>query len=524
MLSKASMPPWRSISLGLAILPLVLLLVQPVRAEEAFSFEKLTAMARQLAVTPYQAPGQIPKPLGGISYDTWRKIRFKPEAALWRKENLPFELQFFPPGFLYDRTVTVNIVSGGMASPLALGTDSFDLSQVEDLAQQLPSRIGIAGFRVHTAINTPTYLDEFLLFLGASYFRAVSRGENYGLSARGLAVNTASPSGEEFPWFREFWIVKPAKTDKAIRIFALLDSQNLTGAYAFAATPGQETIIDVNARIFLRQPVAKLGIAPLTSMFFYGENSLPGTRQDWRPEVHDSDGLLVHFRNGEWLWRPLVNPVHLQGNLFTAGHVRGFGLLQRDTDFADYQDLEARMENRPSVWIEPQGNWGDGGVELVLIPSDKEIHDNVVVFFRPNTTPEPGKALEFAYRMRWGKAPDDLPPGPRVTATRTSVPNPDQRLFVVDFGGKALARLKPDAVVQGIVSAGSGGTILEHQVYRNPVTGGWRLTFTAALDKSGALAGVLPDKRPPVELRAFLKLPDGRVSETWSTSMTPVAP
>lgn len=488
-------------------------------AGKQFSFATVVEAARDLAGKPYQAPKQVEEPLRSLSYDDWRKIRFIPGKSLWRGEKLPFELQFFPPGFLYDRTVAINIVEGTKSTPLAVTSDMFDFSQSGRLKEMVPAELGAAGFRGHGVVNTPTYLDEFLVFLGASYFRAVAKGQGYGLSARGLSVDTAVQKGEEFPWFREFWIQKPARKDKHLTVFALLDSESMTGAYAFKASPGEETVVEVSSRIFLRKPVNVLGIAPLTSMFLYGENSLPNQRMDWRAEVHDSDGLLIHMRGGEWLWRPLRNPVLLRVNAFQADDVLGFGLMQRDTDFRNYQDLESRYEIRPSLWIEPRGNWGPGEVQLVLIPSDKEIHDNIAAFWRPKDQGEPGKQLSFDYRMRWLTAPGALPPKTWVAATRVARQDPDAQFFVLDFSGKQSGKPRTDQP-QGFVSAGPGVKIEEQQVYKNAVTGGWRLVFKAVAEETAALANMLPEKSAPIELRAFLKFGDGSVSETWSYDLT----
>ncbi|KHK01496.1 glucan biosynthesis protein [Desulfovibrio sp. TomC] len=488
-----------------------------------FTFENVVQEAQKLATVPFQAPPPIPEALRKLDYDTWRKIRFRPDTRFFAKKNSPYELQFFHPGFLYDRTVKLHSIDGDKVEPLVVTKAMFDYSQVKDLADQLPTDIGAAGFRIHSAINTKSYLDEFTVFLGASYFRAVAKGQAYGLSARGLAINTAEPEGEEFPWFREFWIVKPtpANAAKGLTIYALLDSDSLTGAYAFTIAPGRETVMDVTSRIFPRTPIKKLGIAPLTSMFLYGENSLPGSRMDWRPEVHDSDGLLVHFGNGEWLWRPAQNPATLLVNGFEADSLKGFGLLQRDTEFNNYQDTEARYEKRPSLWIEPRGDWGPGRVEMVLIPSDQEIHDNVVAYFSPKATVAPGTPLRFDYRMRWLEAPAGLPPGVRATATRSSQPDKDSRFFVVDFQGDKLPALKPDAKAEAVVSVGPGAKLLSQQCFRNPVTGGFRLTFAIAFEGGSTLQGILPEKRAPIELRAFLKFDDKSVSETWSYAVTP---
>ena len=492
-------------------------------AEKPFTFENVEQAAKELATVPFKPAPAIPEALHKLDYDTWRKIRFRPDNAFFGKGKSPYELQFFHPGFLYDRTVKLHVIDGNKVEPLTVTKAMFDYSQVKDLADQLPTEIGAAGFRIHSAINTASYLDEFTVFLGASYFRAVARGQAYGLSARGLAINTAEPEGEEFPWFREFWIVKPAagKAAKGLTIYALLDSDSLTGAYAFTIVPGRETVMDVTSRIYPRTPIKKLGIAPLTSMFLYGENSLPGSRMDWRPEVHDSDGLLVHFANGEWLWRPAQNPATLLVNSFEADNLKGFGLLQRDTEFADYQDTEARYENRPSLWIEPRGDWGPGRVEMVLIPSEQEIHDNVVAYFSPKVAVAPGTPLRFDYRMRWLKTPAELPPGVRTAATRSSQPDKNSRFFVVDFMGDKLPALKPDAKAEAVVSVGPGATLLSQQCFRNPVTGGYRLTFAIGFEGGSTLQGILPEKRGPIELRAFLKFDDKSVSETWSYAVTP---
>lgn len=488
-------------------------------AAKPFTFENVEQAARELATVPFQAPPPIPEALHNLDYDTWRKIRFRTDRAAWAKSASPYQLQFFHPGFLYDRTVKLHVIDGNKVESLAVTKDMFDYSQVKELPEKLPAEIGAAGFRVHTAINTNTYLDEFAVFLGASYFRAVAKGQVYGLSARGLAINTAEPEGEEFPWFREFWIVKPApgKAAKGLTVYALLDSDSLTGAYAFTIMPGRETVMDVTSRVYVRTPIKKLGIAPLTSMFLYGENSLPSARMDWRPEVHDSDGLLVHFASGEWLWRPAQNPATLQANSFEADNLKGFGLLHRDTDFNNYQDTEARYEKRPSLWIEPRGQWGPGRVEMVLIPSEQEIHDNVVAYFSPKEQAVPGTPLRFDYRMRWLNAPGELPPGVRATATRSSQPDKNSRLFVLDFMGDKLSARKAEAVI----SVGPGATLLEQQCFRNPVTGGFRVTFKIGFDGGSTLQGILPEKRGPTELRAFLKFDDNSVSETWSYAATP---
>ena len=502
----------------------LLLILSPARtsvqakakADGPFTFETVVETAHDLAQGDYRDPAALPLSLTNMGYDQWRGVRFRPEKALWRGQGLPFELQFFHAGFLYQQPVTLHLVEGGKVLPLPLTRDMFDYGQEQELEQQMPEEAPAAGFRIHGPINTPDYFDEYLVFLGASYFRAVAAGQGYGLSARGLAVDTATPRGEEFPWFREFWIQKPRPGESELKIYALLDSQNLTGAYLFRVKPGEETTIRVTARIFLRGPLDKLGLAPLTSMFLYGENSLPAPYRDWRPEVHDSDGLQIRFANREWLWRPLQNPQTLLVSDFQADGLSGFGLMQRDTDFGNYQDLEARYENRPSLWIEPKGDWGPGHVELVQIPSDKEYHDNAAAYFVPDARPEGDKPIEIEYTMRWLDAARALPPGAHVTATRMSRVDDVTRFFVLDFAGGPLDKLPAGAQVTGVVSVGDGGRLLESQALRNEAGGGWRLVFKVALDTPTAIESMLPDRDQPVEVRAFLKHKDEALSETWS--------
>ncbi|MFW5734539.1 MAG: glucan biosynthesis protein G [Oceanidesulfovibrio sp.] len=499
-------------------------------AAAEFSYNTVIDLAQALSLAPYTEPEPLPEQFEPLTYDSWRDIRFKSEASIWRSDKLPFEIQLFHPGFLYNTTVDIHIVDNGEVQELNATKDMFNYGGNRTLAQNLPTEVGAAGFRIHSPINTRKYYDEFLVFLGASYFRAVGKGQQYGLSARGLAVNTAVPKGEEFPWFRKFWILKPGRKDQDIIIYALLDSQRLTGAYAFRVWPGKSTRVDVAARIFLRKPVEKLGFAPLTSMFFYGENSLPSNRMDWRPEVHDSDGLLVHLANGEWLWRPLQNLRVLQLSSFEAPDVQGFGLLQRDRDFRHYEDLEARYEQRPNLWIEPIGAWGEGRMELVQIPSEQEIHDNIVAYWAPKNLPPEGEPLAIEYRMHWQGDPENLSPGAYVAATRigrvrnngeNAQPEGDVYQFVVDFEGEQLAKLDADANVTAQVDVDEGAALLEQQVYHNPVSKGWRLAFKVRFAGKSALERMLPDKEGPVELRAFLRHKNDVLSETWSYVFKP---
>jgi glucans biosynthesis protein len=501
---------------GLVAGACALLAVQAVAAAPAagFGLADVAKRAEALARDAYRDPhGGVPDWLLQISYDQWRDIRFRPEQALWRGARTPFEVQFFHPGLFYDRTVKVHVVDAQGVRAVAFSPSQFDYGR-NDFASRVPQDLGFAGFRVHFPIKKPDYKDEVIVFLGASYFRAVGRDQAYGLSARGLAIDTALPSGEEFPWFREFWLVRPAPQARELELYALLDSPRATGAYRFVVSPGEQTLVDVEARVFLREAVEKIGIGPLTSMFFFGENT-PERPVDFRPEIHDSDGLLLHDGSGEWLWRPLENPRTLSVSAFRLTSPKGFGLLQRDRDFDHYQDLETRQETRPSAWVAPRGDWGPGRVELIEIPTQQDIHDNVVAFWVPDAAPAKGVPIEFAYRLSWYGDDPGRPPGGRAVATRHDRGTyEDTHRFVIDFEGEKLAALPPETVLRGVVTVvpagGDPGELLEQVVIHNPVTKGWRLILQ-----------VRPRGGDPLELRAFLQHGEDTLTETWTTLLKP---
>ncbi len=496
------------------LLSLALFAGEPVAAAATFDLDTVEAMAKKLAAESFRdSRAAVPDWLLKITYDQWRDIRFRPEESLWRNRNLPFEVQFFHPGLFYDRVVTVSVVDAAGIHPVAFAPSLFDYGQ-NKFGSQVPQNLGFAGFRLHYPINRADYKDELIVFLGASYFRAVGKGLGFGLSARALAIDTALPSGEEFPHFTSFWLVRPTPQAKDIAIYALLDSRRATGAYRFVVHPGAQTIVDVDARLFLRNDVGKLGVAPLTSMFFRGENTAPQTF-DYRPEVHDSDGILLAAGSGEWIWRPVKNPRRLQVNSFALPDPKGFGLLQRDRYFDHYQDLETRPDLRPSVWIVPQAGFQNGRVELVEIPTRTDTNDNVVVLWVPEERPRPGQALGFSYKMYWGGSDIPGPPDARAVATRHDRGTfDDAHRLIVDFEGGRLAKLPPETVLRGVVTLGKGGAdeaeLLEQQVVKNTVTGGWRLIFQ-----------VRPKLDQPLEMRAFLQVGEEALTETWSYAIEP---
>ena len=457
-----------------------------------------------LASKPYvQRPVNVPAPLLKLNYDQYRDIRFRPEEALWRRDHLPFELQFFHPGFSFDRTVPINIVRGNTVEAMPFSSALF--SYGSNKVPSLPATLGFAGFRILYPLNKPG--DELGAFLGVSYFRFLCQRAFYGLSARGLAINTGEPGGEEFPVFREFWVEKPDVDAKSLTVYALLDGPTAAGAFRFQIVPGAETITQIHEVIYCRRNPGVLGLAALTSMFWHGKNTNV-SYDDFRPEVHDSDGLMMSTGAGEWIWRPLTNPNNTRVAAFSDENPKGFGLIQRERQFENYQDLEAFYHMRPSAWVEPVGQWGRGAVRLVELHAPDETADNITAFWVPETLPAAGEPIELTYKLHWFI--DQIhPPAGYVVATRqgrTATHESNLERFVVDFDGTYLSKDGPDPLIEPVVTVGAGAAFVNATIQKNPYNGTWRVAFAIRPDGSGQ----------PVEMRCFLRKPPHVLTETWS--------
>jgi periplasmic glucans biosynthesis protein len=483
----------------------------PVDHAGAFGFEDLAARAQALAGQAYDPPEPIPRFLREIDYDTYQGIRFNEETSLWRESGSRLQVMLFPAGLFYTHPVDIHVIDAEGVHLLPYQKELFEFADPE-LERRVPPDLGYAGFKLTYPLAGDDEQNQFLVFAGASYFRAVGRENAWGLSGRGIAVNTGLPTGEEFPSFTSFWLVRPSPQDNAMRLYALLDGKSITGAYQFDVYPGESTRMEVQAALFARGDVKLPGLAPLTSMFFYGENTTraPG---EWRPEVHDSDGLLIHDgASDEWLWRPLINPRHLEMDFFETGSVRGFGLLQRDTRFDNYQDLGARYDLRPSAWVTAQGNWGPGRVVLVQLPTPSETNDNVVAFWTPAQPLSRDTPLRLAYQVHFGSP--TVSGHPAGQAIHSFVGDggivgggnvEGAYRVIVDFRGGTLDRVGADAAVTGTVTALDGGEVLEDFVEYNAPAQAWRLSILAK-----------PARDRDLALRAFLSHGDTAVSETWS--------
>ena len=504
--SAAHVP--RAAIVALCVLLLAAIVHGGAGTAAAFGFDDVVNQARSLASQPYKPPAQIPDTVAKMAYDDYRQIRFDRAHALW-KDAGNFQVEFLHPGNVYTNAVAINTYDRFGAHPVQFSRAMFTYGP-NGAGDKVPADLGFAGFRITYPLYKRTEYNHVLVFAGASYFRGVAKKQAFGLSARGLALDTGLPSGEEFPIFKEFWLERPSRDATSMKVLALLDSPRIAGAYEFVLRISARTVVDVKASLFERKRATELGIAPLTSMFFYGEERGRPSGQ-WRPEVHDSDGLLIESSTGEWIWRPLVNPERLLVSYFEMDNPRGFGLLQRDRSFQAYEDLEARYDLRPSVWVTPIGNWGKGQVKLVQIPSPNEYNDNIVAYWIPGTLPQVGQAIDVAYRLSF-QTEDPLPPSSgRVTATRVGAGDQSGvKRIVVDFEGGKLQRLDAAAPVKPVITVGQDGQVVQQGAFKNPITGGWRLAFQVRLPKGKTL-----------ELRAFLKNDMDTLTETWSYVLQP---
>jgi glucans biosynthesis protein len=480
-------------------------------AAQQFSFDLLTEEMRVLSTQPHVTAPAPEGFLGDLDYDDYRLIRFNDKRARWADEKTRFRLAAFHMGWLFPEPVRLYEVSGGMASEMLFSTDDFEY--LNELAQRVPEHAelpGVAGFRLNHPINRPDKWDELVAFVGASYFRALGRNSAYGISARGLALNTATAQGEEFPRFSRFYMERDPNGGDSITVYATLESVSVTGAYRFIITPGAETVMETTCRLFFRQDVAELGIAPLTSMFLFSEKNR-AEFDDYRPNVHDSDGLRILRADGDVIWRPLNNPPRLTGSYFAETAPRRFGLHQRDRFFDSYQDTGARYERRPSLDVEPIGDWGRGNVRLVEIPSDLEANDNIVAYWVPEAPARAGDAREFAYRLHWGDLAHDADePLAYVFETRSGhggfagvEAQQGTRKFVVDYKGGLIGPLGGDTEIEAIVTI-ANGEVTSKVLEKIAGTDIWRLVIDIAAEDDAV-----------VELSAHLAGFDRRLTENW---------
>src|SRR5579871_6269575 len=481
-------------------------------APAPFGYQDVVKRASDLAAAPFDKTiPPLPDGLANLDFDGWRDIRFNSDKPLLGQEGSNFRLELFHLGHLYKRPVVVNVLRDGIPAPIPYAANLFDYGRAK--LGVLPINLGFAGLRLRFPINVPHVWDEVIAFLGASYFRFLGRGQRYGLSARALAINAGPGLKEDFPFFREFWIETPDPVAEHIFIYALLDSESITGAFRFDLTPGQESVIETNVTLFARKATPSLGLAPLTSMYFVGKDDRR-FHDDFRGELHDSDGLLIHTGAGEWIWRPLSNPAAPRLSTFLDNNPRGFGLLQRDRNFSDYEDLDLAYELRPSYWIEPHEGWGEGSVDLIELPTSDETNDNIVAFWAPKDGLDVGKSLSYGYRITAMAMDQSLTPGGRTVGTfhvapralgAPESPPPGATRFLIDFSGGDLSYYMSDPSMVETVATTSAGRVLRTFLIPNTHIRGFRAGVDVAVDPGQS-----------TDLRVFLRAGAKALTETWT--------
>ncbi|MDZ4791705.1 MAG: glucan biosynthesis protein [Hyphomicrobiales bacterium] len=487
---------------------------QPI-SEAPFSEEWFQDMARTLAATPSNWPQvKLPEELRNLDYDGYRAVRFKKDSAIWAKDKVDTSLELFQAGYIFQDLVKVHLVEDGVAREFPYSSAMFEYGpKGKPPPENAPG--GFSGFRIHGPINRPDVLDEYVVFQGASYFRSFASGQEYGISARGLAVNTAQMPGEEFPIFRSFWVVKPKKGDEFVIVYALLDSKSVTGAYKFTISHRTDTMMEIDCTLHPRLAMPYVGIAPLTSMFHSGPSDVT-KYTDYRPQVFDSQGLQMWNGGGEHLWRPLINPERLQFSSFSDENPKGFGLITRDRNFNNYQDLQVRYDKRPSAWVEPLSDWGAGFVDLIELPTPTEYNDNIVAFWRPKEPLQPGQVYRYRYKLHWCWDAPLLRNFAFVSQTRISTPlAAGWHSFHLDFKGTEnfnLCSENTDGCAdkgKNVQLSASAGVIGQTYFQRNLVTGGHRLSFdfrTKGLEQA--------------DIRCVLNADGVQASEIWTYRWT----
>jgi len=492
---------------------------------QPFSFDALMSNARTLATRPFAPPPPLPRAvLDRIDYEAHGKIKFKPDMALFAGGPGAYPVTFFHLGRYFQTPVHMYVLDDGSAKASEIVYDPRYFEMPKDSpAHELPKGAGFAGFRFQESrLGDQDKLswkkNDWTAFLGASYFRAIGALYQYGLSARGIAIDVAvADRPEEFPSFTQFYFAPPAKGSKRVTVYALLEGPSVTGAFRFDMERDAGVLMDIECGLFLRRDVARLGIAPATSMFWFSE-SVKQTAIDWRPEVHDSDGLAMWNGAGERIWRPLNNPPRTMASAFSDKTPRGFGLLQRDRNFDHYQD-GVNYDKRPSLWVEPLGDWGEGAVQLVEIPTDDEINDNIVAMWVPKAPARAGSEYHLKYRLHW--LADEPYPTPlaRCVATRLGRGGqpgqprpPGVHKFIVEFKGAPLEKIpfgvKPEAVLSA--SRGTFSYVFTEAV-PDGVSGHWRAQFD-----------LTADGKEPIDLRLFIRLGEQTLSETWLYQFQPL--
>jgi glucans biosynthesis protein len=479
----------------------------PAPAPSPFSRDVVVEVAQALAAKPYGAPPtDLREPFASLTYEQFVGIKMKPGAAIWSGENRGFTIEPLHRGHIFTAAVDLYFVDNGAALRFGYDQARFDYGGLK-VPEKLPD-LGYSGFRVlHSQSGAAEA--EVAIFQGASFYRAVARGQNLGVTARALSIRTADPHGEEFPAFRSFWIEKPAPGDNALVIHALVDSPSVAGAYRFTLRPGEATIIDTEATLFPRTSVDHYGLAGFAAASLY--TPLDRRRaDDLRPMVAAVNGLQMLTGKNEWLWRPVSNRENLQFSSFVDANPKGFGALVRNRDISAYQDDDQHWERRPSLWIEPLGDWSEGAINLLEIPSESENNENIVAYWRPKASLFGGAQMSFAYRQFWCWEPPARPPLAMATDARSGrALGSKLRRFIVVFSGDVLSDPQKTAHLSAALTT-SPGSATNIRTFLNPLAKTCRVVFD-----------VDPAGEAYCEMRLVLNSDETPISETWLYRWTP---
>jgi glucans biosynthesis protein len=462
--------------------------------------------ARALAKQPYKpVPADTPEIFKNLGYEQYVGIRQRPGTAVWEGESIGFALEPLHRGFIFSTPIEINLVSQGQARRVAYDPSLYDFGKLT-VPQQVGD-IGFSGFRVLAQRETGEF-SELATFQGASFFRAVARGQNPGAMARALSIKTADPRGEEFPAIRTVWIERPTLAENRLVIHALIDSASLAGAYRFTLRPGEVTLVDTECTLFTRATVDSYGLATMSATVVSGPMGLRRSA-DLRPSVAEIAGVQMLTGKGEWIWRPVANRETLQISTFVDEKPRGFGLLQRDRSFDHYQDDDQHWEARPSLWIEPIGDWTAGGVQLIEIPSDSEVNDNIIAFWKPREPLAAGSETSVAYRQFWCWDPPERPDlAVAVLSREGRGTSAKRRRFLVEFKGDGLGGLTNADILPKLTA--TPGSIPSIRIFVSAERKSCRVLFE--LDPEGDSYS---------ELRLVIEAAGKPISETWLYRWTP---
>ncbi|MBX9759497.1 MAG: glucan biosynthesis protein [Beijerinckiaceae bacterium] len=481
---------------------------KPARFDPALVMD----LARNLARQPWRKPSaDLPEPFNALNHEQYVGIQRRPETIIWRDQSIGFALEPSQRGFIFSNSLQINIVEDGVARRLVYDPADYTFGKLNAPADR--KDIGFSGFKLWQRAQDGS-LEEFCLFQGQGYFQTVGRGQPFGASTRALAVRPVDQGrGEEFPQFVAVWIERPVLAANTVIIHALLDSESVTGAFRYTMRPGDATIVDTECTLFTRAAIDNVGIAAVQGTFLFG----PIDRRrgdDVRPGVYDVSGVQMHSGKDEWIWRPVANRQSIQLSAFVDDNPKGFGILQRDRDFAQFADDDNHWEARPSVWTEPLGDWGAGHVTLLEIPAESQVNQNIIVYWRPRATLAANSETTFSYRQWWCWTPADRPPFATVLRSRSgrvtgSPPNARRRRFLVEFRGDALADVARFPEIAARVTTASG-SIMTSRLMLSRQEKSARVTFDV---DAGA--------EPHTELRLLLESAGKPISETWLYRWTP---